>query len=229
MIFKIVFLITVILFNIIMWAVFLAKFKKLFSAGSVVDETRDILNKMLMDINNNAARNINLLEDKIRELKEVSAMADEHILLLKREVDKKIKEEKIYKSISEPAKKTRKNTGESFEEKRRTGLDAYLYEKKQGELFTDESLPLENQVPKSNSQKTASPKNKKNLAGNDKISVMENDLYPLNYTKAANPVKAKKTVKQRIFELHEKGKSDSEIAYELGLSLQEVKFSLEIQ
>ncbi len=229
MVFKIVFLVTVILFNIIMWAVFLAKFKKLFSAGSVVDETRDILNKMLMDINNNAARNINLLEEKIRELKEVSAMADEHILLLQREVGKKIAEDKIYKSISEPAKKTRKNTGENFEGKKRTGLDAYLYEKKQGQLFTDEIFLAENHVAKSNSKKSLSSKSKKNAADDVKISVMENDAVSLNYTKSANPVKAKKTVKQRIFELHEKGKSDSEIAYELGLSLQEVKFSLEIQ
>ena len=65
----------------------------------------------------------------------------------------------------------------------------------------------------------------KSKADSSKKNVIQN--VP-EYTKSADPIVPKKTVKQRIHELHKKGKSDSEIAYELGLSLQEVKFSLEI-
>ncbi len=73
-------------FNVVMWLVQIVRFKNIFSTDKIMEETRDQLNSMLMDINRNAERNITLIDDKIRQLKEISEEADRHIQLLKGEV-----------------------------------------------------------------------------------------------------------------------------------------------
>ncbi len=214
-------------FNIIMWTVFLARFKKLFGAEDVVDETRQILNNMLRDMNNNADRNINLLEKKIQELKEVSKEADKHILLLNKELEQKTKEKIFYSELSADEKNIRKKSQGKYI----NPAQRYLDEQKQGRLFEEnESSPVQKSRRKSSEKATEKSAKKTNDSIKSKAdSSKKNVIQDVpEYTKSADPIVPKKTVKQRIHELHKKGKSDSEIAYELGLSLQEVKFSLEI-
>ena len=73
-------------FNVVMWLVQIVRFKNIFSTDKIMQDTRDQLNSMLMDINRNAERNIDLIDDRIRQLKEVTEEADRHIQLLKGEI-----------------------------------------------------------------------------------------------------------------------------------------------
>src|SRR5574344_1219368 len=74
--------------NVIMWIIFANKFKKLFSTDDIIQNTRNELNKMLADVNRNADRNITLIDEKIKELKSVTAEADRHLKIAKLELEK---------------------------------------------------------------------------------------------------------------------------------------------
>ena len=55
------------------------KFNKLFSTDDIIENTRTELNRMILDVNRNAERNITLIEAKINDLKALIAKADESI------------------------------------------------------------------------------------------------------------------------------------------------------
>ncbi len=81
-------IITLCVFNILMWLVFLVKFRKLFSTDDIIAGTKEEMNHIVSDINRNTSRNIDLINEKIRELKSVIAEADRHINMAKIEIDK---------------------------------------------------------------------------------------------------------------------------------------------
>ena len=55
--------------NILLWIVFLLKFKSLFSTEDIIEKTRSELNKLVMDINNNTDRNITVYNESSKNLK----------------------------------------------------------------------------------------------------------------------------------------------------------------
>lgn len=69
-------------FNIFMWIIFLKKFKKLFSTEDIIARTREELNRMIEDVNRNTARDLNLADAKIKDLKEVLSDAEKRIAIL---------------------------------------------------------------------------------------------------------------------------------------------------
>ena len=73
--------------NICLWVTFFLKFKRIFSTDDIIASTREEMERMISDINHNAGRNIELLEDRIRQLKAVVAEADRHVELAKREIE----------------------------------------------------------------------------------------------------------------------------------------------
>lgn len=64
----VVILIILIAVNLILWAVLLIKFKKLFSTKKIIDETRREMDLMIKDINANTERNILLVRNSINQL-----------------------------------------------------------------------------------------------------------------------------------------------------------------
>ncbi|MCK9171014.1 MAG: hypothetical protein M0P01_11435 [Treponema sp.] len=83
-----VFVVTIGILTIVLWIVLLVKFKKLFSTDDVIAKTRSEMNNMILDINRNAERNINLMDDRIQKLKLIIAEADRHIALARVEEEK---------------------------------------------------------------------------------------------------------------------------------------------
>lgn len=81
-------LVAVILFNLIMWIIMGVKFNKFFSTDKFIEESREQVNDMITSINRNASRNIEILNDKIKQLKAISAEAEHNIQLLKNELIK---------------------------------------------------------------------------------------------------------------------------------------------
>lgn len=62
--------------NISLWAVLLFKFKKIFSADSIIQKSRDAMNKMVADINRNAEMDINLSQEATKRMRSMLAEAD---------------------------------------------------------------------------------------------------------------------------------------------------------
>ena len=60
---------TLIIINIVFWIVFLAKFKKIFSTEDILLAVRNELDKMIADVNRNTARDLNLIDAKLKDLK----------------------------------------------------------------------------------------------------------------------------------------------------------------
>lgn len=73
--------------NISLWITFFIKFRKLFSTEDIIASTREEMNNMISDINHNAGRNIELIEDRIRQLKMIAADADRRIETARRELE----------------------------------------------------------------------------------------------------------------------------------------------
>lgn len=73
--------------NISLWCVFLLKFKKLFTTQNIIAKTREDMEMIVNDINRNAGRNIDIIEDRIKQLKIVIAEADRHLEIVNRELD----------------------------------------------------------------------------------------------------------------------------------------------
>ena len=90
-----------IVLNIVFWFVFLRKFKKLFSTDDILYSTRAEVTRMIEDINRITARDIDLIESKLKQLKAAAADADRHISVAKSELDKKAKSWELQKTISQ--------------------------------------------------------------------------------------------------------------------------------
>lgn len=71
--------------NIVLWGIFLSKFKKLFSTNDIRVE----LNRMIADINRNTAQDLSLIDGKMDELRTLLDIADKKIATAKKEAEKK--------------------------------------------------------------------------------------------------------------------------------------------
>ena len=72
--------------NILLWIVFLLKFKSLFSTEDIIEKTRSELNKLVMDINNNTDRNITVYNESSKNLKKIIAEAESKVNLLENRI-----------------------------------------------------------------------------------------------------------------------------------------------
>ena len=91
-----VLIILLCVFNLVMWLLAIVRFKKMFSTDEIIEETRTQLDRMLMNINQNAERNITLIEDGIRRLKEAEQEADRHLAVLRGELEN-VGKSKVFK------------------------------------------------------------------------------------------------------------------------------------
>lgn len=68
--------------------ILLIRFKKLFSTEAIIDKTRNQMNKMIADINNNAKRDIDLINDSSRRLRALLAESDQKMEQFKLATDR---------------------------------------------------------------------------------------------------------------------------------------------
>ena len=193
--------------NVIMWIIFANKFKKLFSTDDIIAKTREELNHMIIDVNRNADRNITLIDEKIKELKSVTAEAERRIALGKAELAKTEKAKVLEQSLAQEKKPKEVN---------RSALSAtgrYKHEQEQGDLFTSTSL----EKKKSNSV----------ALDEEQDHVHEIPIVVPKVYLSENPVVPQKDFNTLVKEKYDQGKSVEDIAAELGRSTQEVKFALE--
>ena len=74
------------LINLLLWLVFLFRFKKLFSADDIMVKFREGMDGLIAEAQRNTLANINLIEDKIKDLKAASAEAERKVSILRHEL-----------------------------------------------------------------------------------------------------------------------------------------------
>ncbi len=87
--------------NIILWLFFFFYFKKKFSSQQILENIRQEVDKLLIEISRETDRDLSLVEDKMKALTELIEKADEHIRIAKKEQKKQKKEEETLKKIKE--------------------------------------------------------------------------------------------------------------------------------
>jgi hypothetical protein len=100
--------------NICLWCTFFIKFRKLFSTDDIIASTREQMDKMIADINHNAGRNIELIEDRIKQLKAVVVEADRHIEVAKRELESQKAAASYQQKIDSALNASRRQPMQSF-------------------------------------------------------------------------------------------------------------------
>lgn len=207
-----------IIFNILAWIVFLRNFKKLFTTEDVIEKAKSEINRIVIDLNANAERNISIIDDKINRLRALIAESDKKIKLLEdintktaalndfrvkmeKSAQKNISTEKNYLKIAEVS--IHKNA-----EKLPNGGQSTLF---------DEVSSLNEQVRAQNTD-SAPIYFSERLAASPSVSVLGTSL------------KAKsKPVKDSIISLFDAGFSVEEIAARLNCSTTEVSFALSLE
>lgn len=198
--------------NIIFWIVFAMKFKKIFSTDDIIEKTRNELNHMITDVNRNADRNITLINEKIKELKGVTAEAERRLALERAEEDKREKARILAQQTERIQAETQ---GPAITKKGRSvlsDLDKYTKEQAQGELFS----------VKNDKKAEANASRNEESAKLHKIPIIVPEVIYSD-----NPVKVVKDFNTQVKEKYEQGETIEDIAAELQRSTQEVKFALE--
>lgn len=219
------------LINLLLWLVFLIRFKKLFSADDIMVKFRDGMDSLIKDAQRNTLSNMNLIDDKIKELKAASAEAERKLAILRHELQNAEKGAAFQARLSLQSAAPKKAKGKaaattvSKSSKRGSSKAAAAY--KQNELpSADEAVALTG-LFKENAQKS--------LFEEPQITVTANgDAYgkvPIINTKIVssdNPIKPKKPFVRRVKELAELGKTVEEIASETDHSTTEVQLVLDM-
>ena len=224
--------------NLLLWLVFLVRFKKLFSADDIMTKFRDGMENLLKDAERGTALSINVIDEKIRESKAIVAEAERKLALLRHELqsfekgaafqaqlnlqsgaalasqglEKPAAKRGRAKAAAKPAAKASAKSASS------RAAAAY----KQNELPGEDEAYALTGLFKENAQKS--------LFDAPQITVNQNgDAYgriPV-VSMSENPIKPKKPFKRRVRELADLGKTVEEIATETNHSTTEVQLVLD--
>lgn len=141
--------ILLIVLNLILWLIFLAKFKTYFSTDDIIRKTRNQVDNIIRSVNANADINKQNLDNKIQEIRAVTAEAERKIVLLRNEMtlmQKSASFREHMAELSETGKKSsREGKSRSLGGKNknnatfagRYGVDS----KGQGDLFLTDKAP----------------------------------------------------------------------------------------
>ena len=220
---------TLCLINLLLWGLLFKKFKKLFSTDDVIEKTRNELNRMIVEVNRNAERNITLIEARISDLKSIIAQADSHVSLLKSEIEKS-NAISAYKSKIEKTVHS-KNTVPQFK------VEAYRknYMKSQQKITSDSAFELTQSALEKNGQQNLFSDERSQPFGIQAVNVSEDGnsfkevpVLGNNVHITDNPITLKKSFNAEVNERYLRGETVEEIAASLSRSVTEVQFALDM-
>lgn len=194
--------------NIISWCFVFTRFKKMFSTDGIIESVKLKLNSLLIQIDSATDRNIKLINERIKELKFVSAEAYNKILILQDKIDI-VKKNEILKNEAEQAERSK-----TFEEK----------------VYADLKPAVSKIYPpvRAYQKEQASYSSVADFTQNSLQNKNKEDIEDVPFVSIADElVKPKKDFKAVVHELRDLGYSVEEIAAETGKSTQEVKIILE--
>ncbi|MCR4822281.1 MAG: hypothetical protein K5873_05365 [Treponema sp.] len=227
--------------NISLWVTFFLKFKKIFSTDDIVASTREELDNMILDINRNAGRNIEIIEDRIKQLKAVVAEADRHVEVARRELENQKNVLSYQKKIDSVIQDRKENKSglrgraadqylrnQNISDGLRSSASYELTEEGnrqtsrpiQGDLFEDAEMQ--------NDKGIVSASGTTFTVESDGSSFASVPVIGTNVTYAEDSFHHQKNFAQMVRDLNAAGHSKEEIARELNSSLTEVQLVLDM-
>lgn len=210
--------------NIILWIVFFAKFKSLFTTDDEIQKTRNQYNLLIRDINQNVADNIDLIDSKINELNEAIEIANRRLSTVSSEQEfSKTKKNVISKYNSEVSGGIKKRPSKNSNYAREVidqdaafevNVDLKKNKKMQGELF--------DQAPQSKKRSNIHIVDKEGNAYGE-VPVVSPKIYMSDH-----PIKPKKNFQDAVKELYDLGFTVEQISSELNKSMIEVQFVIDM-
>jgi hypothetical protein len=225
------------LINLLLWLVFLFRFKKLFSADDIMVKFREGMDGLIAEAQRNTLANINLIEDKIKDLKAASAEAERKVSILRHELQNSEKSAALQArlnmsyaaALSEDAPKAAAKKGKAKQPAKpaaRKSISKAASAYKRNELPAEDEAFALTSLFNENAQKS--------LFEEPQITVTPNgDAYgkvPVIKTQIVasdNPIKPKKPFARRVRELYDLGKTVEEIASATDHSTTEVQLVLD--
>lgn len=207
-----------VVFNILAWVVFLRNFKKLFTTEDVIGKAKSEINRIVIDLNANAERNISIIDDKINRLRALIAEAEKKIKLLDDINTKTAALNDFRVKMEKSARKNilpEKNYLKAAELPNLENAEN-LQEGVQSTLF-DEVSSLNEQVRIQNNNSAAAYS--RETIASPEVSVLGSSLK----------VRSKSDLKDSIISLFDAGFSVEEIAAKLNCSTTEVSFALSLE
>lgn len=220
-------LFAIVAINIVLWGVFIVRFKRLFSADDVIEKTRAEMDNMIRDINNNTVRAIDIIDDRTKQLKRLIEEADRRIALARSEEAKKLTASALRdtlekKSVSEVSRRAA-NTYKKNVPRSRPSPDASYavtgeaeaLAEMQHSLFDDTRTPVRTKAEMNVTDDGASYA---------KVPVIKPDVYF-----SETPIVPKKNFTKQVLEMAEMGLTIEQIAKQLSCSKTEVQMILDMQ
>lgn len=221
--------------SVLIMIIILFKFKKLFSTDSIIEKTRDRMNKLIADINRNANNDIELLNESTRRIRVLLKDADEKMQSFNEAT------ERLREMIAETEKVSKKSKSKKIAE-------SPIYGDIQKKTFQEKSKLKNNPYDKN----FIDPNSSYEVANNGSLGSLfdENDLIlkdetkvtaegaaykevPLIITKvyddnAALNEKSDNSLGTKVSRMYANGMTVEEIALELDCSTSEVQFIIDM-
>lgn len=220
-------LFAIVAINIVLWGVFIVRFKRLFSADDVIEKTRAEMDNMIRDINNNTVRAIDIIDDRTKQLKRLIEEADRRIALARSEEAKKITASALRdtlekKSVSEVSRRAA-NTYKKNVPRSRPSPDASYAVTGEAEALAEMQHSLFDDTR--TSVRTKAEMNvTDDGASYAKVPVIKPDVYF-----SETPIVPKKNFTKQVLEMAEMGLTIEQIAKQLSCSKTEVQMILDMQ
>ncbi|MBO6218515.1 MAG: hypothetical protein J6N81_02940 [Treponema sp.] len=231
--------------NISLWITIILKFKKLFSTDDIIASTREEMDNMIADMNRNAGRNIELIEDRIKQLKLVVAEADRHIETAKREIEsqknalsyqQKIDSVVNAKKSSQPGFSTSERAAQKYLQTQ--NISAGLQSGNRYEITDEGNRHVKHgrDVQGDLFEQAEADDNKRIVSDTGTTFTVESDgssyaSVPViggNVSYADDPIHPQKKFGELVRDLHYAGHSVEEIARELNSSTTEVQLVIDM-
>lgn len=187
--------------NIVFWLFMFVRFKKIFSTDETISKVRKEFDNLLRDINNNAVRNIDLIEDRTNQLNNLINEADRKIQILDRKIELLNKEsgmKDIASSINKQIQNTHENTSTNIRPNRMTAKAAEAYKV----VYSMPSLETD---------------------------VIDGVISPPKIHFSENPIVYEKSFNEKVMELYNEGFNVEDISLKLSCSTTEVQFVLDMK
>ncbi len=214
------------LINLLLWLVFFVKFKKLFSIDNIMQEFRIGLEQLLQDAQRQTVSCVNLIEEKIREMKSITAQAERRLATLRRDAEISRQALSLQTSI------VPESSGEKPRAKRKASKAAEKYKKNavmESMPSADESYMLTNLFRENASQRSLFEEGGQAVFVNEegdsygKVPIVKPEVVVSD-----SPIVKKKDFARQVKDLNALGKGIEEIAAETSHSITEVQLVLDM-
>ncbi|MBQ0166020.1 MAG: hypothetical protein KBT02_02790 [Treponema sp.] len=198
--------IVILVINIVLWFFFFIKYKRLFSPENILHSISDEVDKLLIEIDKSADRDLTLIEERTNNLRAMIDEADKRVQLAISEERKAELSQKGTKKINAATK---------------SAANAYQRAKPQPAQNTNaEELTYR---PEEHVQKKKSEHVETQVAD----ALMQTEL-PFEVTVSEDFVQTEKTFQQKVIELWRQGLDTEFISGKLGVSFDEVQMIVDI-